>query len=133
MTPTISTRQLDANHDPIWGQGQANFLVDIDAVAQTIQTRLLLLQGEWWANLGDGLPVLQIMLGVGGSGKNSDAVSLAIQQNILGTPYVLAVSQAQSTYNPSNRSFQFNCTVDTAFGQLQVTTNLPGTSAIIPS
>jgi hypothetical protein len=51
ITPTISVRKLDANHDPIYGNGVADFLTDLDAVAQLIDTSLLLLQGEWWNNL----------------------------------------------------------------------------------
>lgn len=132
-TPTISIRALDANHDPMWGQGQANFLTDLNAVAQIIQTRLLLLQGEWWANLKEGLPVLQKMLGIGGSGKNTSPVALAIQQNIAGAPYVTGVGDIITTYDPSVRSFNFTCDVNTAFGALQVTQTLPGTAATLPT
>lgn len=133
MTPTISVRALDANHDPMWGQGQSNFLTDINAVAQIIQTRLLLLQGEWWANLNEGLPVLQTMLGVGGSGKNVEPVILAIQQNIAGAPYVNSVGEIQTVYDPAARSFEFTCNVYTAFGQIQVTQSLPGNAAVLPT
>lgn len=131
MANTIAVRALDANHDPMWGQGQANFIYDIYAVAQIIQTRLLLLQGEWWASLADGLPVLQEMLGVSGSGRNSTAVSLAIQNNILGAPYVTSVEGVQTIYNPGTRAFQFTCLVNTVFGQLNVS-GAPGLSAVVP-
>lgn len=132
MTPTISVRALDANHDPMWGQGQANFLTDIDAVAQIIETRLLLLMGEWWANLQAGLPVLQQMLGVGGSGTNSDAASLSIQQNIEGAPYVISIAGIQTIYEPSTRAFKWNCSVITLFGPLSVTV-APGAVAVLPT
>lgn len=132
MATTISVRALDAHHDPMYGQGQSNFLTDIDAVAQIIQTRLLLLKGEWWANLDDGLPVLQEMLGVGGAGLNSSPAALAIQQTIAGSPYVTSVSNVQTIYNPTNRSFSFSCTVTTAFGELQVSSAL-GSQAALPT
>jgi hypothetical protein len=128
---TITYRQLDANGDPIWGQGQANFLSDLAAVAQAIGTRLKLLQGEWWENLNTGTPIFQSMLGVGGSGKRPNAIALLITQRILTTPYVEGVSNVATSYNPATRAFQFSCQVETQFGTITVT-NQPPASQTAP-
>jgi hypothetical protein len=128
--PQISIRQLDSNHDPIYGNGQNNFINDIDAVAQIIQTSLLLFQGEWWADLGDGLPLFQSILG-SNNGKNSDAIALLIQDVILGVPFVTGVENIVSVFT-TNRKFEFQCQVITAFGQLTVTFQ-PGASAVLPT
>jgi hypothetical protein len=128
--PLISVRQLDANHDVLWGNGQGNFLVDLQAVAQIIQTTLLLLQGEWWANINEGLPLFQSILG-SNSGKAPDAISLLIQQTILSVRYVTGISNIVTTFAP-NRAFTFSCLVATQFGVIQVSFQ-PATQAVLPT
>jgi len=127
--PLISVRQLDANHDVLWGNGQGNFLVDLQAVAQIIQTTLLLLQGEWWSDLTEGLQLFQSILG-SNNGKSPDAISLLIQQQILDVPFVTTITNIQTAYS-INRSFVFACTVQTQFGALSVSFQ-PGASAVLP-
>ena len=116
--PLIAVRQLDSNHDPLWGLGQANYLVNIQAVAQIIQTKLLLFEGEWWQNLNEGLPLFQSILG-SSSGKKPDAISLLIQTRILQTPFVTGIENVITTFS-TNRKFTFSCTVLTEFGPLTV-------------
>ena len=115
---TIIYRALDDNHDPVNGQGQSNFLVDLDAVAQAILTRLLLFRGEWWENLNEGLPLWQDILG---RPANLAKLNLVIQQRIAQTPYVVGVGNVQSAYDATTRKFKFACTVQTTFGQLVIT------------
>lgn len=124
-TPTVTYRQLGANNDPLWGQGAANYAGDTDAVALMIRTRLLLFQGEWWADLQEGLPLWQQILGVGVGAAQQAAISLLIQARILGTPYVTALSAVATAFNPAQRSYQFSCTAQTQFGQVPVTVNSP--------
>jgi hypothetical protein len=131
VTPTISVRKLDANHDPIYGNGSADFLNDIDAVAQLIDTSLLLLQGEWWDNLAAGLPLFQQIIGVSGVGNNPQIAALLIQQTIMQVPYVNSITNVSLIYDPISRSFTYSATVYTAFGQV-VTTFIPGRSATLP-
>lgn len=127
---TISVRQLDAFHDPLWGNNQNNFIIDLQAVAQIIETSLLLFQGEWWENLNEGLPLWQSILG-SNNGKKADVVSLIIQTRILQVPYVLNITNITTTYS-TNRSFSFVCDVNTAFGTLTVNFT-PGLAATIPA
>lgn len=121
---TISVRALDANHDPMYGNGQQNFLTDLAAVQQIIDTRLLLFEGEWWADLNDGLPMFQQI-----AGKNPQAASLLIQARILGTPYVTSIDTISTSY--VNRAFKFSCQAYTPFGTITVNFQ-PGNSAVLP-
>lgn len=127
--PVISVRQLDSNHDPIYGNGQGNFLVDIMAVAQIIQTTLLLFQGEWWANLTEGVPMFQSILG-SNNGKKIGAIAALLQNAIFGVPYVTGISNVVTNFSP-NRTFQFGCIVTTQFGSVSVNFQ-PGNSAVLP-
>lgn len=130
--PLISVRALDANHDPIYGNGQNNFLNDIQAVAQVIQTSLLLLQGEWWEDLNEGLPVFQQILG-SANGKKTDAISLLIQNVILSCcpPFVTGVKDIVTTFTTS-RTFTFACVVETQFGLININFT-PGSAAVLPT
>ena len=120
MSYSIAMRVLNAAHEPQYGNGQNNFVYDIDAVAQLIQTRLLLFEGEWWLNLNDGLPLFQSILGVGGAGKENGAIANLIVSRIEGTPFVNGTSNVTTTYLPTSRAFSFGCDVSTAFGTLKV-------------
>jgi len=127
--PSIMVRAL-VNGDPGRGQSLANFIYDIEAVAQIIATTIKLLQGEWWEALNIGTPVFQSILGV----PNTTAgVGLLLQQRILSVPYVLSIQNMEVTYIGFTRAYSFSCTVVTAFGTIQVSGNpgLPGTSATI--
>jgi hypothetical protein len=127
---TISIRALDADHDPIYGNGATAFLTDIDAVAQIIQTRLLLFQGEWWSDLTEGLPMFQSMLG-SNNGKKGTVISDLIRSNIQGAPFVTQIGNIVSNFNASTRQYTFACQVETAFGTLFVQFQ-PGNNAALP-
>lgn len=129
---TIAMRKLDSNHDPIAGAGFNAFVYDVDAVAQLIGTRLLMFEGEWWANLQDGLAMFQQILGVGGAGNASDLIAGIISNRIEQTPYVVELRDVSTTYDPNSRSYSFSCIVVTAFGNLQVCVG-PGSGATISS
>jgi hypothetical protein len=128
MSATITCRALGPSNDPQQGQGQANFLSDLDAVAQIIHQRLLLFQGEWWENAIEGLPLWQKILGVGGA-NNTQTISLILQARILATPYVTGLSNVSATFNASSRAFTFYCEVQTQFGSLAVTNSPTPTSS----
>lgn len=95
-TPTIQYLQLDKNYDPIFDAMAA--LTDAYAVNQAILTRLKLFLGEWWENATLGLPVFQVILGQLGSKQGLAAMTLAVQQNIEGGPYVTNVSDVSVTF-----------------------------------
>ena len=121
---SISYLQLDPSYDPIFADGAS--LVGVQAVGQAILTRLKLFLGEWWEDLSLGLPVFQTMLGQLGSQRGQAAIQLAIQQNILGAPYVINVDNVEVSFTDGR--FTYTAVVNTVFGPVTVS-NLPGASA----
>lgn len=115
------------NHDPIWAAG--NTLTGIEAVAQAILTRLNMFLGEWWENLNLGLPVFQQIISQLGSQRGLAAMQVSVTQNVLGTPYVTAVTSVEVTFKAGQLGFVI--VAQTAFGTVTVT-NLPGASAALP-
>jgi hypothetical protein len=115
--PTITVRRLDADYEPVHGQGQNDFISDTDAVAQIIGTRLRLLYGEWWENQADGLPLFQEILG---GRMMKDDIDALIQTRILGTDYVTGIESFTSSKDGSTREYSFACYVTTEFGTVTV-------------
>ncbi len=111
---TVTYRRLDANYDPVRGQGQHDFVEDIHAVAQAIKTRLNLWLNEWWEDLADGLPMMEGILGVMGAARSGHA-ALLLQQRILDTPYVMGLSNVLWDFNASSRAFSFQCEASVSF------------------
>lgn len=123
---SITVRKLDpATWEPVFGNGQSNFISDVDAVAQIIAQRLKLFEGEWWESLTEGLPLWQQIMGYGGGGNNQPAINLLIEARILSTPFVTGLSGVQSSYDPSTRSYKFSAVALTQFGSSIVVTNIP--------
>lgn len=120
MGATISVRALDSQFEPIQGNGQGAFITDLEAIAQILRTTILLFTQEWWENLAIGTPMFTEILGVAGTAK-SGVISAALQERILGVPYVTQILNLQTTFNTATRAFTFSCVVATAFGTVNVT------------
>jgi hypothetical protein len=114
---TIRVRRIGDGYEPAFGQGQADFIEDLDAVAQIIKSRLLLFKGEWWEDVNEGLPMFQSILGVK---RGKDVIDTLVQDRILSTRYVTGIQSIDSAYNPADRSYSITMVVDTQFGVLTV-------------
>jgi hypothetical protein len=114
-------RRLDANNDFVFGLGGGNFLVDTpETVAQAVETRLRLAEGEWFLDITTGTPYQSRILGAGKVGL----YDAAIQEVILGTPNVRAITEYTSSVDPSTRKASISVTIDTAYGTATVQTTL---------
>lgn len=105
-------RALDENGDYTFGRGAGNFLVNTpDTVRQSIQTRLSLLQGEWYLDLTSGTPWSQEILGKNANGP----YDLVIQTRILQTKGVSAIVNYQSSLDTSTRALSVAALVQTVY------------------
>lgn len=111
-------RRQDENFDYVFGGGQNDFLSGVEAVAQAINTKLLLFTNEWWERLNEGLPMWTSMLG---SRTPKEILDRIIIDRIMSTPNVKSMSNMSSTYDSSIRKYSFVCSVDTNFGTLTIT------------
>lgn len=117
----MRVRALSPTGDYTWGQGGANFLVDSPAaVAQLVQTTLLLWQGEWFLDVLYGTPWLQQILGQFGA---KSVVDIIIQSVILGTqPQGCVTKIVDYSSTLSGRSLTVQATIDTQFSAAGDTT-----------
>lgn len=106
-------RALDANGDATFGRGGANFLVNSSAcVAQSVLTRLKLLQGEWFLDTTEGTPWLQKIVGVKNNKKIYD---LVIRARVLATQGVTKISSYSSVLDTVKRTLSVSMMIVTAF------------------
>lgn len=111
-------RKLTATGDYSFGHRAADFYVDSpDAVAQAVQTRLLLIQGEWFLDTTAGTPYFTRILGTG----TQRTCDQAIQDVIIGTEGVLRIDAYSSDVNPVTRALTAAATITTVYGQATVT------------
>lgn len=103
---------LSPTGDYTFGQGSANFWSNSpQGVAQSVQTRLLLWEGEWFLNTTEGTPFLQQVLGY-----NAQTLrDLAIKQRVLNTPGVTSINEYDSTVNPTTRAFTVTMSITTQY------------------
>ena len=114
-------RQLDADGDYTFGNGQADFYRDQpEAVAQAIQTRLGLYAGDWFLDTTEGTPWREDVLGRG----TGTVYDLVIRERILDTPGVLSLDAYSSTLDRDRRALSVRATVTTLYGSTQVQANL---------
>jgi hypothetical protein len=115
---TIRVRRLDTNWDPVWGNGQNDYVFDVYALIQIIQSRLRLWLAEWWMNQEDGLPMIQKILGQ--RVKDKELIDRLIQKRIAGTVYVKSITAFSSSFDSNTRAYSCQSTVDTQFGTIVV-------------
>lgn len=112
-------RALDANGDYSFGHGSADFLVDTPAtVAQAVDTRLLLMEGEWFLDDTEGTPYATEILGTHTQGTYDQA----IRQRVLETEGVTGIVSYSSTLNRGTRALAVSVTINTEFGPATVNT-----------
>lgn len=112
-------RKIDSNGDYVFGQNMDGFYSGAKACGQAIYTSLKLLQGEWWEDQQDGLPLFQHILGQSGTLEHIRGADMLIQERILGVEGVTAISSFESSYDSAKRTYTItNATVQTQFGDV---------------
>lgn len=111
-------RKLDESGDYTFGLGNSGFYKDADAVAQAIQTKLKLFEGDWWENPTDGLPLFQSILRTPGTSENITSVDLMVQSRIMQDPHVNDITSYSSSYQGGKYTAQ--AVVETDFGSITV-------------
>ena len=111
----MRVRRVDEDGDMVFGGNQAAFHRDTpDAVAQVVESRLQLWEGQWYLDLAEGTPYETQVLG-----KRTEALrDPALRARILDAPGVTEIAGYNSVLNRDTRSFSVNTTVSTEFSRV---------------
>jgi hypothetical protein len=110
-------RKWQDGTDIQYGHGQADYWQDDPrGVAQAVVSRLRLLSGEWFLDLGEGTPYVGGVFGKH-TGQSFDPV---IRARILDTEGVTGIASYQSIFDGETRRLTINATIDTQYGQAAI-------------
>lgn len=112
------TRKLDDNGDfvisgTVW-------LYDVDAIEQTINTRLKLFSSEYWRDVSDGTPWITSILGKNNSTNTLQSKSVLLKNRILNTDGVVSILDWTSDFDYTTRKFTITATILTEYGTIDV-------------
>lgn len=114
----MRVRRLDPFHDMTFGQGQSNIAIEEEAISQKVETRLLLLKGEWFLDVEAGVPYIS------GTGQHIEGVkpvdlafaSATLKATILETEGVTAITAFAMNLNTVTRRLKVEATVENVYG-----------------
>ena len=113
-------RKLDSNGDYTFGKQDGNFYDNVpQAVAQAVQTRLALLEGEWFLDTSAGVPYESLVFGKGTLLTFDDV----IKTTILDTQGVTGITSYASGVDSKRRAV-VSCSIDTLYGGIPLPTML---------
>lgn len=112
----MKVRKQDANGDYVFGTTVDFYQNEPLAVAQAVQTRLLLFSGEWFVDTTDGMPWRTDVLGK----YTKEAYDTVMKQRVLGTPGVRTVLDYVSVFDGNTRQLAYSFTLDTIYGTTPV-------------
>lgn len=110
-------RKLDLNNDYTFGR-RGEFHTGPAAIAQAVRTRLLLLLGEWWEDIEEGLPLYQKITGQMFGEADKRIADKAIKDRILGTRGVRELTAYRSWMDTGVRSLFAEVSLKTSEGDL---------------
>jgi hypothetical protein len=114
-------RKLDENYDYVFGRNDLDFINDINAVTQAIRTRVLLLRGEWWEDVEDGLPLFQSILEQRVTENGLLAADTAIMEAIMSTIGVTQIMSYKGEYDKKSRSYHAQAEIMTVYSSEPIT------------
>lgn len=106
-------RKQNEEGDYQFGTGLNDFHINTpEVVAQSIETRLKLWIGEWFADTSDGTGWSEAILGK----RSKNLYELTLRQRVLETQGVISIEDFQSSVNPLNRRLTVSMSVNTIYG-----------------
>lgn len=111
-------RKLTQDYDYSFGNNELDYLDEFSSIVQAIKTKILLFYGEWWENLGIGIPLLSSILGKVNSGSLRQSTVLLVEQRIMEVQGVTSVDNIVVDVN--DRTIMLTVTVNTEYGQAEV-------------
>lgn len=112
----MKVRALDSVGDWVFGRGIQSYVKDIDALKQSVMTRLRQWRNNCFFAMDEGVDWAN-ELDIGTKG----ALDLDIKRTILRTSGVLRISEYTSTLDTDTRALAIEAHLDTVYGGILIT------------
>ncbi len=116
VQPTGRNLLLGSDGDLVISKGQLQLVPKLESIAQAVQCRLRLFQGEWFLDTSIGVPYLQQVFV---KGPNLPLVRSLLRKTILETPGVRAVQSLTFDFDRASRNGSGTFTASTDLGLLE--------------
>lgn len=126
----MRVRRVDEDGDMVFGGNQSAFHRDTpEAVAQVVESRLQLWEGQWYLDLEEGTPYETLILG-----KRTEASrDPALRARILDAPGVTEIVRYSSVLDRDTRRFTVAATIATQYGQTDLQGRTTNTATVSTS
>ena len=105
------TRALDENNDWTFGKGRNNYKRDLDAVSQSVKTRLQSFLGDCFFAERDGIDWFNLL-----GSKDKTQLGLAVAAVILNTTDVTKIVNFEINLDSGTRDVGISYSIDTVYG-----------------
>lgn len=105
-------RALDGNGDWTFGKGKNNYLREVSAIRQSIQTRLKSFLGDCFFALNQGIDWFNLL-----GSKNILELRLAVAATLLNTEDVVRINNLNVIISSTTRNIFIQYEVETVYGE----------------
>lgn len=118
----MKVRRLDDNHDWCFGRGRTDYCVQSSAISQSVLTRLLSLNKDWFLNRDHGIKWFDYLR----KNPNLAVMEPEIKNSVLNTQGVEQITAFDIQLNPDTRLITISVSYIDIYGhKTEVTTDAP--------
>ena len=104
----MKARKLSVDGDYSFGNNKQDYATGSEAVAEAIRSKVLLFYGEWWENLGSGIPMFQSIIGQVNKENVKNSMQLLLAERIMEVPKVTSVNSVVVTLDGRTATASIN-------------------------
>jgi len=104
---------LDSNDDWRFGKGKANYLTGRKAIAQNVRTRLRSFANDWYLDVEEGIPWIQLL----GNPGTERRILRSVERTVLQTEGVLQVTRLEIVRRDGNRGVTIRVDYTDVYGE----------------
>ena len=103
-------RKQTSTGDYVFGNNKNDYVAGNLAVAYAIKSKILLFYGEWWEDIGIGIPMFQSIIGQGRSEALKNSAQMLISERIKEIEEVAAINKVNITFVKRTMEVQISIT-----------------------
>lgn len=103
-------RRQDENGDYVFGHNKNDYVSGNLAVGYAIKSKILLFYGEWWEDIGIGIPMFQSIMGQGKSETLKNSAQMLISDRIKELEEVAAINKVNILFVKRTMEVQISIT-----------------------
>ena len=107
---TMKYRRQDENGDYVFGHNKNDYVQGKLAIAYAIKSKILLFYGEWWEDIGIGIPMFQSIIGQGRSEALKNSAQMLISDRIKEIEEVAAINKVNILFVKRTMEVQISVT-----------------------